>query len=387
MSTREIRVAITHGDINGIGYEVVLKIFEDERILELFTPILYGSSHVASFWKAHLGLEHVSWQVIRQASEAKDGVLNILDCTTGREQVEIGQPTDAAGRVAFEALERATADIRMGLCDVLVTAPINKAVMPRDLFPFNGHTDYLEAIAARTPGESLMVLASGDCRVALATTHIPVSAIASRLSSELILRKLRLLEAGLQRDFGITKPRLAVLGLNPHAGDKGLMGNEEETIIRPAIEEAFTSGIITFGPFPGDGFWGSGRVDSFDGILAMYHDQGLAPFKALYMNEGVNVTLGQATISLVRVSLTPPLCERLSTAHSTSTVTVVATTRLRAILSAVTTTIVGETTKSSTRPVPQTNTNASPPSSCPSRYIPPRRDRGRRTPSHVSSCV
>ena len=178
MSTRKIRVAITHGDINGISYEVVLKIFEDERILELFTPILYGSSHVANFWKAHLGLEHVSWQVIRQASEAKDGVLNILDCTTGREQVEIGQPTDAAGRAAFEALERATADIRMGLCDVLVTAPINKAVMPRDLFPFNGHTDYLEAIAARTPGESLMVLASGDCRVALATTHIPVSAIA-----------------------------------------------------------------------------------------------------------------------------------------------------------------------------------------------------------------
>ena len=276
MSTRKIRVAITHGDINGISYEVVLKIFEDERILELFTPILYGSSHVANFWKAHLGLEHVSWQVIRQASEAKDGVLNILDCTTGREQVEIGQPTDAAGRAAFEALERATADIRMGLCDVLVTAPINKAVMPRDLFPFNGHTDYLEAIAARTPGESLMVLASGDCRVALATTHIPVSAIASRLSSELILRKLRLLEAGLQRDFGITKPRLAVLGLNPHAGDKGLMGNEEDTIIRPAIEEAFTSGII-----------------------AMYHDQGLAPFKALYMNEGINVTLG---LSFVRTS-------------------------------------------------------------------------------------
>ena len=299
MSTRKIRVAITHGDINGISYEVVLKIFEDERILELFTPILYGSSHVANFWKAHLGLEHVSWQVIRQASEAKDGVLNILDCTTGREQVEIGQPTDAAGRAAFEALERATADIRMGLCDVLVTAPINKAVMPRDLFPFKGHTDYLEAIAARTPGESLMVLASGDCRVALATTHIPVSAIASQLSSELILRKLRLLEAGLQRDFGITKPRLAVLGLNPHAGDKGLMGNEEDTIIRPAIEEAFTSGIITFGPFPGDGFWGSGRVDSFDGILAMYHDQGLAPFKALYMNEGVNVTLG---LSFVRTS-------------------------------------------------------------------------------------
>ena len=299
MSTRKIRVAITHGDINGIGYEVVLKTFEDERIFELFTPILYGSSHVATFWKKHLNIEHASWHVIHQAQDAKEGMLNILDCAPQCDKVEIGRPTEAGGRAALEALERATADIRMGLCDVLVTAPINKAVMPRDLFPFNGHTDYLESIAARTPGESLMVLASGDCRVALATTHIPLQAVSSHLSSELILRKLRLLEAGLQRDFGIIKPRLAVLALNPHAGDKGLMGSEEDTIIRPAIDEAFASGIITFGPFAGDGFWGSGRVDSFDGILAMYHDQGLAPFKALYMNEGVNITLG---LSFVRTS-------------------------------------------------------------------------------------
>ena len=299
MSQHKIRVAITHGDINGISYEVLLKIFEDERITELFTPILYGSSRVASFWKERLALEQVSWHTIRLASEAKDGVLNILDCTTGREQVEIGQATATAGQCAFDALERATADIRMGLCDLLVTAPINKATMPRDLFPYKGHTDYLEAMAARTPGESLMVLASGDCRVALTTAHLPLSAVSAHLSSELIVRKLRILEAGLQRDFGIIKPRLAVLALNPHAGDKGLIGEEEETIIRPAIEEASASGIIAFGPFPGDGFWGSGRVDSFDGILAMYHDQGLAPFKALYMNEGVNVTLG---LNFVRTS-------------------------------------------------------------------------------------
>ena len=299
MNTRKLRVAITHGDINGISYEILLKIFADERIFELFTPILYGSTRVATFWKEHLQLSEVSWQTIRLASEAKDGVLNLLDCTSGKETVHPGEPTAEAGESAFLALDRATADIRMGLCDVLVTAPINKSVMPRDRFPFQGHTDYLEAAAAVVPGESLMVLASGDCRVALATTHISVKEVAEKLTPELIVQKLRLLETGLQRDFGITKPRLAVLALNPHAGDKGLMGDEEDRIISPALKLADQAGLLAFGPYPADGFWGSGRIDSFDGILAMYHDQGLAPFKALYMNEGVNVTLG---LEFVRTS-------------------------------------------------------------------------------------
>ena len=193
MNTRKLRVAITHGDINGISYEILLKIFADERIFELFTPILYGSARVATFWKEHLQLSEVSWQTIRLASEAKDGVLNLLDCTSGKETVHPGEPTAEAGESAFLALDRATADIRMGLCDVLVTAPINKSVMPRDRFPFQGHTDYLEAAAAVVPGESLMVLASGDCRVALATTHIPVKEVAEKLTPELIAQKLRLL--------------------------------------------------------------------------------------------------------------------------------------------------------------------------------------------------
>lgn len=299
MDGKRIKVAITHGDINGIGYEVILKIFEDDRLCELCTPILYGSTRVASFWRTQLALEQVSWHKISSPDEAREGVLNILDCTSGHETVKIGEETAEAGQSAFIALERAVADIRSGLCDVLVTAPINKAVMPQDVFPFKGHTEYLQAVGAKNAGESLMVLASGDCRIALATTHIPVKQVSSALSKELILTKLRLLEAGLQQDFGITKPRIAVLALNPHAGDKGLMGQEEMMVIRPAIDEAFASGIITFGPYPGDGFWGSGRVDSFDGILAMYHDQGLAPFKALYMSQGVNVTLG---LQFVRTS-------------------------------------------------------------------------------------
>lgn len=292
MSQRKLRVAISHGDINGISYEILLKIFADERLFELFTPVLYGSERAAAFWKQHLQLTEVSWHTIRLASEAKEGCLNLLDCTTGKETIHPGEPHEEAGLAAFLALERATADIRMGLCDVLVTAPINKAVMPKDRFPFQGHTDYLEAVAAITPQESLMVLASGDCRVALATTHIAVADIASHLTPELILTKLRLLETGLQRDFGIIKPRLAVLALNPHAGDKGLMGSEEADIIAPALALAEEQKILAFGPYPADGFWGSSQVDRFDGILAMYHDQGLAPFKALYMNEGVNVTLG-----------------------------------------------------------------------------------------------
>lgn len=292
MSKYKLRVAISQGDINGISYELILRIFADDRLFDLFTPILYGSSAVASFWQEHLQIEGVKWQTITDAHEAKDGMLNILDCTQGGEQVSPGKPTAEAGMSAFLALERAVRDVQERFCDVLVTAPINKAVMPRDLFPFNGHTGYLQSVGAQHEGQSLMVLACRDCRVALATTHIPVSEVPGRLTPELIVGKLRLLESGLQRDFGIVKPRLAVLALNPHAGDGGLMGDEEELIIRPALQIASDEGMIAFGPYPADGFWGSGRVDRFDGILAMYHDQGLAPFKALYMSEGVNITLG-----------------------------------------------------------------------------------------------
>lgn len=293
MAGRKIKVAITHGDINGISYELLLKVFADERIAELCTPILYGAQGALEAWQELLQLEQpTQWQLISSPAEAVEGKLNLIECATAAVELHPGQARPEAGMLAFAALERATADLRAGLCDVLVTAPINKSVMPKQLFPFQGHTDYLESLAAVDPGKSLMVLGARDCRIALATTHIALQDVASQLSEELILSKLQLLEQGLQRDFGIIKPRLAVLALNPHAGDGGLMGHEEAEIIRPALTKADEAGLLAFGPYPGDGFWGSAQVDCFDGILAMYHDQGLAPFKALYMNEGVNVTLG-----------------------------------------------------------------------------------------------
>lgn len=297
--SRLLRVAISHGDINGIGYEILYKTFADERMLELLTPIIYGSQEAAAFWHKHYDLEVSPWRVIRRVEEAQEGCVNLLSVSNERVTVEPGKATPQAGELAYLALERATEDVLKGLADILVTAPINKAVMPKDKFPYTGHTPYLEDKAATEIGKSLMLLCSGDCRVALATEHIPISAVAGNLTSELIMQKVQTLEAGLIRDFGIIKPRIAVLALNPHAGDKGLIGDDEESVIKPAIQALSDSGYIVFGPYAADGFWSSNRADSFDGILAMYHDQGLAPFKALYMSEGVNTTLG---LRIIRTS-------------------------------------------------------------------------------------
>lgn len=299
MDNKKIRVAISHGDINGISYEILLKTFAEERILELFTPVIYGSGKALAFWRNQLALEIAPWHQIQHSREAKDGCVNLIDCAGEDCNVEPGMATEHAGELALAALERATEDVRLGLCEVLVTAPINKSTMPRDRFPYSGHTQYLEAVAPGATGKSLMLLSCLDCRVALATGHIPVAQVASTLSVELIAERVRLLEAGLKRDFRITKPRIAVLGLNPHAGDRGLIGREEIEIIKPAIELLQNEGIIVFGPYAADGFWAGGQSEAFDGVLAMYHDQGLAPFKSLYMSEGVNSTLG---LSIVRTS-------------------------------------------------------------------------------------
>lgn len=295
-----IRVAISHGDINGINYEILLKLFSDERILELFTPVIYGSGAAEAFWRKHLNIDKaLPWHPIASAREAQDGVVNLVDLHKGNLNIEIGRPTKQAGDLAYYALELATNDTLQGICDVLVTAPINKGIMPRDKFPYAGHTEYLESKAAVEAGKSLMLLCADDCRVALTTGHIPISEVSSSISKERIIQKVEMMALGLVRDFGITKPRIAVLALNPHAGDSGLIGDEEDSIIRPAIQALSESRHIVFGPYPADGFWASGRSDSFDGILAMYHDQGLAPFKTLYMAEGVNTTLG---LRIVRTS-------------------------------------------------------------------------------------
>lgn len=298
-SKQLLRVAISHGDINGINYELLLKLFADERILELFTPIVYGSQEAADYWRKELDIESLAWHKVAKAEDARDGVVNLVDVSVGKVVIEPGKPTSLAGELAFLALERAVADTLAGHAAVLVTAPINKSTMPRDKFPHAGHTQYLEEQAAQEQGKSLMLLCAGDCRVALTTGHVPISEVATSITTEKIIEKVQTMESGLIRDFGIIKPRIAVLALNPHAGDRGLIGDDEETIIKPALQALSEAGHIVFGPYPADGFWASNRSDSFDGILAMYHDQGLAPFKTLYMSEGVNTTLG---LRIVRTS-------------------------------------------------------------------------------------
>lgn len=299
MSNTRLKVAISHGDINGIGYEILLKVFADERILELFTPIVYGSEVALVYWRNVLGLDQGEWVRVASPSEARDGVVNLIEVAEGEVRVEPGKATEHAGRLAFLALQRATDDVLEGKADLLVTAPINKSIMPREEFPFAGHTEYLQRRAAVEQGKSLMLMTSSDCRIALATGHIPISEVSSSLTRELIIQKVQTLEAGLIRDFGIIKPRIAVLALNPHAGDRGLIGDEEDTVIKPAIKALADAGHVVFGPYAADGFWAAGHTVRFDGILAMYHDQGLAPFKSLYMVDGVNITLG---LKIIRTS-------------------------------------------------------------------------------------
>ncbi len=296
-NNRKIRVGITHGDINGVGYEVILKTFSDPAMLELCTPIVYGSPKVAAYHRKGLDIS-TNFSIINSAEEAQEERLSILNCTDDELKVELTKPTKEAGKAALDALERALEDYQEGLIDVLVTAPINKHTIQSETFQFPGHTEYIEERVGEGK-KALMILVKDDFRMALVTGHIPVKDIATTLTKELIQEKLAIFHYSLKQDFGIDNPRIAVFSLNPHAGDNGLIGTEESEIIRPAMEEMIAKGIQCFGPYPADGFMGSGNFCHFDGILAMYHDQGLAPFKALAMDEGVNYTAG---LPIVRTS-------------------------------------------------------------------------------------
>lgn len=287
-----IRVGITHGDINGIGYEVILKTLDDARLLEMCTPVVYGSAKIAAFYRKALYMQPMQLNQATSAADARDGVVNVINVVGEDVKVEPGVESPAAGEAAFAALERATADLREGLIDVLVTAPINKHSIQSPSFTFPGHTEYLEATLGEEGDRALMVMCSDDMRVALVTTHLPLSRVPGAVTREAILEKLRVFSRSLVRDFGVHAPRIAVLSLNPHAGEGGLLGTEEQEVIAPAIEEARSKKILAFGPYAADGFFGSGLYHCFDGILAMYHDQGLAPFKALAMEAGVNFTAG-----------------------------------------------------------------------------------------------
>ena len=297
MEQNRIKVAITQGDINGIGYEVILKAFEDPTMLELCTPIVYGSPKIMTYHRKALNLE-TSFTIINSASEVQHGKINVVNCNDDEVKVELGKPSRESGKAAFDALEMAMTEYKNGLFDVLVTAPIHKQMIQSENFTFPGHTEYIEQSVGEG-AKALMVLASERLRVALVTGHVPVAKVASELTQELIQEKLELFNASLKADFGINAPRIAVLALNPHAGDGGVIGTEEETIITPAIKAMREQGVICFGPFPADGFLGSDAYRHFDGVLAMYHDQGLIPFKVLAMDEGVNFTAG---LPLVRTS-------------------------------------------------------------------------------------
>ena len=292
-----IRVAITQGDTNGVGYEVILKTFSDPAMFELCTPIIYGSPKIAAYHRKALNLE-TNFSIINSAEEARDGRLNILTCFDEEVKVELGQPSEEAGQAAYKALDRAMTDYRAGLFDVLVTAPINKATIQSPGFHFPGHTEYIET-SVGDGNKALMILMNESLRVALVTTHLPIKDIAKAITKETIIEKATIFHKSLKRDFRISNPRIAVLSLNPHAGDNGLLGSEEQEVIKPAIDELEKQGIQAFGPYPADGFFGSTAYDHFDGVLAMYHDQGLAPFKTIALESGVNFTAG---LPIVRTS-------------------------------------------------------------------------------------
>ncbi len=295
-----IKVGITHGDINGIGYEVILKTFSDIRIAELFIPIIYGSTKVAAYHRKALDLPPVSFNLIQNASEAEPHKINIINIPQVDIKVEFGKSTQPAGEASLSALEMATADLSDNLIDVLVTAPINKDNIQRDGFHFPGHTEYLEEKFAQDGDRSLMILADADLRVALVTGHIPIAKVSENITKDKIKQTVSIFHNTLLRDFNIDNPRIAVLGLNPHAGENGLLGSEEIDTIIPAIEELQNkTDILCFGPYAADGFFGSGHFKDFDGIVAMYHDQGLAPFKTLAMENGVNFTAG---LPIIRTS-------------------------------------------------------------------------------------
>lgn len=297
MENRKIRVGITHGDINGVGYEVILKTFSDPTMLELCTPVIYGSPKVAAYHRKAMEIP-TNFSIVNTAEDAQDGRVNVVNCIEEELKVELSKPTPEAGKAALTALEKALADYRDGLFDVLVTAPINKHTIQSDTFHFPGHTEYIEERVGDGQ-KALMILLKGDFRVALVTGHVPVRDIPGMLTKELIMEKMGIFHQSLKKDFGIDNPRIAVFSLNPHAGDNGLLGTEEQEIIIPAMKEMIAKGVQCFGPYPADGFMGSGNYTHFDGILAMYHDQGLAPFKALAMDEGVNFTAG---LPIVRTS-------------------------------------------------------------------------------------
>ena len=291
-------VGITQGDGNGIGYEVIIKSLADARILESFTPVIYGSSKIFGFYRKLIhNLDQMDTYVIQSARDAKPRKINIVNCLPDNSFVEPGKPTPESAKSAIRSLECAVRDIKNGDIDVLVTAPINKRAMVEEGFGNTGHTEYLQKEFG--VDDVAMFMVSDQLKIGVVTGHIPLKEVPTSITVEAIVGKLRLMSSSLKRDFGVIEPKIAVLGLNPHCGDGGLLGDEEQKIILPAVKAANEEGILAFGPYSPDGFFGLGHYAKFDATLAMYHDQGLAPFKALAFEDGVNFTAG---LPIVRTS-------------------------------------------------------------------------------------
>ncbi len=297
MEKKKLKIGITQGDMNGIGYEVIFKTLQDKRISELCTPIIYGSSKVAAYHRNTLKLNNINLNRINNSDESKNNKSNIVNCLDDSIRVELGKSTKSAGDASLEVLKRAVDDLKAKKIDALVTAPINKFNVQSDKFDFPGHTEYLKSrFDAR---EVLMLMINEYTKVGVVTGHVPISKVPSLITIENIMKKLKVMNESLRVDFNIRKPKIAVLGLNPHCGDNGVIGDEEEKVIIPAIDQASEQNIMAFGPYAADGFFGTNKFSAFDAVLAMYHDQGLAPFKTIDYTDGVNFTAG---LPIVRTS-------------------------------------------------------------------------------------
>jgi 4-hydroxythreonine-4-phosphate dehydrogenase len=290
METRPILAGISHGDINGIGYEVIIKTLMDPMINDICTPVVYGSPKVAAYHRKALNINNFSFNNVRSADEANTRKANMINCLDDNIRVELGKATQQGGEAALASLERAMEDLKAGKINVLVTGPIDKKNIQSEKFTFKGHTEYLRSKAGAD--EVLMFMISENMRIGFVTGHLPLGKVPQAITQELLLKKLRIMHHSLQADFATRKPKIAVLGLNPHAGDNSLLGTEEADVIIPAMRQAEKEGMLVFGPFAADGFFGAGSFSKFDGIMSMYHDQGLSPFKALSFDSGVNYTAG-----------------------------------------------------------------------------------------------
>jgi 4-hydroxythreonine-4-phosphate dehydrogenase len=293
----QVRIGFTHGDVNGIGYEIIIKTLMDKRIMDLITPVVFGHSKVASYHRKTINAKDFNFNLIKRVDAANPKRPNIYNIDDREVKIELGMPTKVAGEMAYLSLKSAVESIEHDEIDAIVTAPINKKSIQSENFKTPGHTEFLAERHHVT--DFLMMMVSKNFRIGVITGHIPLRDVPDAVNQDLIINKIQIMHESLRRDFAIAKPKIAVLGLNPHAGDDGLLGKEEIDTIIPAIQKVFDDGILAYGPYPADGFFAAGQHQKFDGVLAMYHDQGLIPFKALAFDDGVNYTAG---LPIVRTS-------------------------------------------------------------------------------------